>query len=345
MARKLFCELCPLTYELSRWKGIVFRHLQDLRCPSPFARSRREEPLPVLAYRHASLIRRRLGNVDMRLQENKAVNLRLAAPKVSGVLIRPGEVFSFWRLVGATSVRKGYREGLMIKRGQPSQGIGGGLCQFTNLLHWLALHSPLRIVEYHHHDGVDLFPDCGRQIPFGIGTSISYNYLDYRFQNPTGATFQLLVWTTDTHLCGELRADVELPLSWHIRSEEEAFVRDGIGYTGTMSLSASAWTRGAATCCRAKPSSGTMRWCCMRCRKIGLWKRAEGRARAPFSPPSRLGGRKIGSASVLQGDAQTAFRMSSPGKKKPGTIRCRASFICCRLSRERPSFRTLQTSA
>lgn len=76
MARKLFCDLCPLTYELSRWKGIAFRHLQDLRCSSPFARSRREEPLPVLAYRHASLIRRRLGNVDMRLQENKAVNLR-----------------------------------------------------------------------------------------------------------------------------------------------------------------------------------------------------------------------------------------------------------------------------
>lgn len=232
MARKLFCELCPLTYELSRWKGIALRHLQDLRCSSPFARSRREEPLPVLAYRHASLIRRRLGNVDMRLQENKAVNLRLAAPKVSGVLIRPGEVFSFWRLVGATSVRKGYREGLMIKRGQPSQGIGGGLCQFTNLLHWLALHSPLRIVEYHHHDGVDLFPDCGRQIPFGIGTSISYNYLDYRFQNPTGTTFQLLVWTTDTHLCGELRADVELPLSWHIRSEEEAFVINGMKTSG-----------------------------------------------------------------------------------------------------------------
>nr|MBP9496675.1 vancomycin resistance protein [Bilophila sp.] len=55
----------------------------------------------------------------------------------------------------------------------------------------------------------------------------SYNYLDYRFQNPTGTTFQLLVWTTDTHLCGELRADADLPLSWHIRSEEETFVREG----------------------------------------------------------------------------------------------------------------------
>lgn len=49
----------------------------------------------------------------------------------------------------------------------------------------------------------------------------------YRFQNPTGTTFQLLVWTTDTHLCGELRADAELALSWHIRSEEETFVREG----------------------------------------------------------------------------------------------------------------------
>ena len=85
MARKLFCDLCPLTYELSRWKGIAFRHLQDLRCSSPFARSRREEPLPVLAYRHASLIRRRLGNVDMRLQENcRACSSGRAKPFRSG---------------------------------------------------------------------------------------------------------------------------------------------------------------------------------------------------------------------------------------------------------------------
>jgi vancomycin resistance protein VanW len=30
--------------------------------------------------------------------------------------------------------------------------VGGGLCQFTNLLHWVALHSPLEIAEHHHHD-------------------------------------------------------------------------------------------------------------------------------------------------------------------------------------------------
>lgn len=227
MARKLFCELCPLAYEVSRRKGIMARHIRDLFTRSPFARLKKAEPLPVLLYGHASVIRRQLDGVDRRLQENKAVNLALAAPRVSGILIRPGEVFSFWRLVGPTSARRGYREGLTIRRGAPSQGIGGGLCQFSNLIHWMVLHSPLEIVEHHHHDGFDLFPDSGRQVPFGTGTSVSYNYLDYRFRNPTDAVFQLLVWTTDTHLCGELRSDAECPYAWQVRSEEEVFRREG----------------------------------------------------------------------------------------------------------------------
>ncbi len=33
------------------------------------------------------------------------------------------------------------------------------MCQFTNLLHWMALHSPLTVTEHHRHSGLDLFPD------------------------------------------------------------------------------------------------------------------------------------------------------------------------------------------
>lgn len=78
--------------------------------------------------------------------------------------------------------------------------------QFSNLIHWMVLHAPLTITEQ-HHDQFDLFPDFGRQVPFGTGTSIFYNYLDYRFHNDTEQTYQLLVHTTPTHLCGELRTD------------------------------------------------------------------------------------------------------------------------------------------
>lgn len=231
MKRKLFCELCPLTYRISTEKEILKRHLSDLHKGIRFAKAQTEDLLPVLVYHHNSLIRRRLGNVNMQLQENKAVNLALATPHINGLLIRPGETFSLWKLVGRTTARKGYKEGLTITKGQPAQGIGGGLCQLSNLIHWMVLHSELTITEHHHHDGLDLFPDHGRQIPFGTGTSISYNYLDYRVTNNTSNIYQLRLWVDDKYLCGELRADAEQPHTFHIHAENEYFSRqDGIVY-------------------------------------------------------------------------------------------------------------------
>lgn len=234
--RRLFCEISPLAYRISRAKCVASRKLRDLLRGGRFASVRSNEALPVVIYRHSSLIRRRLGNTDMELQENKAVNLSLAAPKVNGILIRPGETFSFWRLVGPDSARRGYREGLTISNGAPSRGTGGGLCQLTNLLHWLILHSDLSITEHHHHDGFDLFPDFKRQIPFGTGTSIVYNYLDYRFQNRTDRTYQLHVWTDGEYLRGELRSDGQQPDSYHIHAEDEFFSREnGVVYrNGTV---------------------------------------------------------------------------------------------------------------
>jgi len=229
--RKLFCEISPLTYKISRHKEIFLRKYRDWRSEEKFAKEKSQEILPVVIYKHNSLIRRRLGNVDLQLQENKAVNLALATKKVDKILIKPGETFSFWRLVGSASAKRGYKEGVTITNGKPSQGVGGGMCQFTNLIHWMVLHTPLEIVEHHHHDNLDLFPDFNRQVPFGTGTSISYNYLDYRFKNTTENTFQLIVYTTDEYLCGELRSDKALVNAYHIEKEDEYFSREnGIVY-------------------------------------------------------------------------------------------------------------------
>ena len=160
-----------------------------------------------------------------------ATNLALAVRHIDGLLIHPGETFSVWKLVGRTTRRKGYKEGLTIAKGQPSQGIGGGLCQLSNLIHWLVLHSELTITEHHHHDGLDLFPDFGRQIPFGTGTSISYNYIDYRVRNDSANTYQLRLRVDDEYLCGELRATEHQPHTFHIHAENEFFSReDGVVY-------------------------------------------------------------------------------------------------------------------
>ncbi len=191
-----------------------------------FALEKAQERLPYLLCRHNSLIRRRLGDLDMALQENKAVNLALAAPQVTEVLIRPGETFSFWHLVGSPSARKGYQAGLTLRAGKPETCVGGGLCQMTNLIHWMVLHSPLTVVEQHAHQPADFFPDYGRQIPFGLGTSVSYRDWDYRFLNATDCTFQLLVWTDEYYLRGELRSDKRLPVRYRITAEGDKFVRE-----------------------------------------------------------------------------------------------------------------------
>ena len=107
MARKLFCEISPLTYKISTQKEILKRNIQDKKAKVNFAEVKSEKVMPVSVYTHKSLIRRRLGNVDMTLQENKAVNLAIAAPKVDKILIRPGEVFSFWHLVGKVNEKYG----------------------------------------------------------------------------------------------------------------------------------------------------------------------------------------------------------------------------------------------
>ena len=229
--RKLFCEISPLTYKISVKKCIALRTLKDILYQEEFAYEKNTELLPVVVYKHTSLIRRRLGNVDLQLQENKAVNLSIAAPKINKTIIKPGETFSFWQLVGAPSEKSGYKTGLTIAKGMPSRDIGGGMCQFTNLIHWMILHSPLDIIEHHHHDGVDLFPDFNRQVPFGTGTSILYNYKDYRFKNNTDQTFQIVTYTDSEYLHGELRCEKPLKQAYHIKSENEHFSReDGIVY-------------------------------------------------------------------------------------------------------------------
>lgn len=222
--RILFCQLCPAAYQVSVWKCRMVRNLQNLFCSGKLAKQKSDKRLPVVVYKHNSLMRRKLGNVNLALQEHKVTNLNIAAPKVCGIVIQPGEIFSFWKLVGACSAKKGYQVGLIIKNGQTSQDIGGGMCQFTNLIHWLVLHTPLDIVEHHHHDMWDLFPDYGRTVPFGTGTSIFYNYLDYRFQNNTAQPYQLWVYTNDVYLCGEIRTTLPLNVKYHIKAEDERFI-------------------------------------------------------------------------------------------------------------------------
>ncbi|KAA1419627.1 vancomycin resistance protein [Nocardioides humilatus] len=186
--------------------------------------TREVEPLPTRVKKHKSLLLRQLGESEMWLQHNKVTNLRLASSQVDGVLIRPGETFSFNKVVGNCTRRKGYVAGMKLSNGDAESGVGGGICQLANLLHWMFLHSPLTVVERSEHS-FDPFPDNGRVLPWGVGCSIVYNYVDLVVRNDTDTTFQLLVHVGERHLKGELRADREVPHSYSVFARDEQFLR------------------------------------------------------------------------------------------------------------------------
>jgi len=172
--------------------------------------------------KHHSLLLRPLKDVDMILQHNKIRNLYLAVKCIHQVVIQPGEVFSFWRLVGRPTRSKGYMEGLVLHNGQITKGIGGGLCQFGNLLYWMALHTPLTIKERWRHS-FDVFPDVNRSIPFACGATLSYNYIDLQLENKTNHTFQILVWLDSEYLQGEITCNVDLKQQYEVYESDHRF--------------------------------------------------------------------------------------------------------------------------
>jgi len=204
------------------------RRLGDSVRRPPFARTRSADPLPVLIAAHASPLRRRLGTTDPAMQEGKIANLRLAADAVDGLVLRQGEVFSFWGAVGAPSTERGYTDGLVFGRNGMESGTGGGLCQLANLLYWMALQAPARVVEHHHH-GADLFPDDDRTQPFGSGATVFYNYVDLRFANASDRMLQLQIWLTDDDLRGEVRSDRASAEGYRVEERHHRFVREAAG--------------------------------------------------------------------------------------------------------------------
>ena len=226
LARKLFCDINPTCYKISVKKETFLRNVKDFLSREKIAKEKSEELLPNVVKSHSSILVRKLEGVDIRLQENKVTNIRLAAEKINGIIIKPGETFSFWKTVGKTTEKEGYVEGLVIKRGgKLGADIGGGLCQMANMIHWLVLNSPLEVTELHHHSDA-LFPDERRRVPFGTGTSVLNNYVDYRFKNTTDQNVQIAVWIENGELCGELRSEKAYPFRYKLVEENHRFRKE-----------------------------------------------------------------------------------------------------------------------
>ncbi|HEY9825381.1 MAG TPA: VanW family protein [Stenomitos sp.] len=134
--------------------------------------------------------------------ENKIHNVTLATQSLNDVAIEPGELFSFWTLVGPPTARRGYLPGRSLVNNQLQAEYGGGLCQLSGMLHYLALKAGLEIVERHAHS-IDLYTDETRFAPLGSDATVVYGYKDFRVLN-----------SLDQPICFQVEVTPEAMTAW-----------------------------------------------------------------------------------------------------------------------------------
>lgn len=108
---------------------------------------------------------------------NRTTNLILAANKINGTVLMPGEVFSYNQVVGERSIAAGYKEAPIYVSGRVEDGLGGGICQITTTLYNAAVYANMEIVERTNHQFVPSYVGAGRD------ATVVYGALDFKFKN------------------------------------------------------------------------------------------------------------------------------------------------------------------
>ena len=143
---------------------------------------------------------------DMVFQQNKVFNLKLAAAVLDGVVIHPGETFSFWHLVRNADRNTPYKDGLVVIDGKLTTASGGGLCQMSNSLFWMFLHTPLTIVERHGHAVKD-FPEPPSDALKGVDATVAEGWLDLKVKNDTKIAYQISITFDEESIIGWVFAE------------------------------------------------------------------------------------------------------------------------------------------
>lgn len=118
---------------------------------------------------------------------NRATNIEVAAKKLDGVILAPGAVISFNRVVGARSKDNGFRPGWEIYKGEMVRGIGGGTCQVSSTLHAAAFFAGLDVIERAPHSRPSAY------IGLGLDSTVSWPTLDLKLRN--GWPFPIAIHT------------------------------------------------------------------------------------------------------------------------------------------------------
>jgi vancomycin resistance protein YoaR len=107
----------------------------------------------------------------------RANNVVVSTKSINGIVLMPGETFSFNGVVGKRTEARGYQSAPVIVGNKVESGLGGGICQVSSTLYNACLKANLKIVERVHHT----FPSS--YVPIGQDATVDYGNIDFKFTN------------------------------------------------------------------------------------------------------------------------------------------------------------------
>ena len=109
--------------------------------------------------------------------KNRTTNLILAANKINGTVLMPGETFSYNKVVGARTIAAGYKEAPIYVQGKVVDGLGGGICQITSTLYNAVIYANLEVTQRSNHQFVPSYVTASRD------ATVVYGSIDFQFKN------------------------------------------------------------------------------------------------------------------------------------------------------------------
>ena len=146
---------------------------------------------------------------------NRNTNLALACEAINGLILLPGETFSYNETLGERTAEAGYKEAPSYVGGLTVDTLGGGICQVSSTLYYSTLFADLEIIERHNHGYVSDYIDKG------MDATVTWDGADLRFTNNTNYPIRIEAYRADGYvnvqIIGTDERDYYVKMSYKVR--------------------------------------------------------------------------------------------------------------------------------
>lgn len=180
-------------------------------------------------------IRRKIAEFSTGLQtsgEGRLHNVEAAARSIDGMVLPPGGIFDYAKVVEAAEQSYGFREAPVIFGGKLVPGVGGGICQVSSTLYNAAIRAGLDIVERRNHSLPVSY------VPLGQDATFAQGYINFRFQNTSGQHLLITAQVKEEQLIVKLFGDMADNVTYDIESRTTDILAVPDKYVANPGLSA-----------------------------------------------------------------------------------------------------------